>query len=143
MTGENHNISVFCVDTWDIDEIICLYRAGMWWKDEYDPREIPRLIKGSIVFAVAVDTRTGHAIGMGRVISDGISDGYIQDLVVLPEYRNQGVGKKIVSVLVRQCRSRGISWIALIAEPGSEMFYTPLGFEQMRGHVPMIYRRDA
>lgn len=143
MTGENHNISVSCVDTWNIDDIVCLYRAGMWWKDEYDPLEIPRLIKGSFVFAVAIDNKTGHAIGMGRVISDGISDGYIQDLIVLPGYRTMGVGKKIVSVLVRYCRSKGLLWIALVAEPGSEAFYAPLGFEPMKGHTPMIYHGDV
>ncbi len=54
--------------------------------------DLPRLIRGSFLFAVAVDRKTGHAVGMGRVISDGVSDGYIQDLVVLPEYRKTGIG---------------------------------------------------
>jgi len=69
-----------------------LYRAGGWWKDEYDPAEIPGLIRGSFAFAVAVEEESGRAVGMGRVISDGVSDAYIQDLVVLPEYRSRNVG---------------------------------------------------
>jgi len=74
-----------------------------WWKEEYDPKELPQLILGSFLFVVAVDMKTGRAIGMGRVISDGVSDGYIQDLVVLPEYRKTGIGSRIVSVLVKKC----------------------------------------
>ena len=78
------DISVALVSSWDAREIVALYRAGGWWKDEYDPAEVPRLISGSFAFVVAADKNTGRAVGMGRVISDGVSDAYIQDLVVLP-----------------------------------------------------------
>jgi len=128
--------------SWDVVEIANLYRAGGWWKEEYDQRELPRLIRGSFLFAVAVDRKTGHAVGMGRVISDGVSDGYIQDLVVLPEYRKTGIGTQIVSTLVKKCVERGISWIGLIAEPDTEKFYLPFGFHPMEGHVPLIFRSD-
>src|SRR5208337_2316847 len=75
------------VESWDVQEIAELYRAGGWWKEEWDPKGIHPLIAGSLVFAVAVDVKTSRAIGMGRLISDGVSDGYIQDLVVHPQYR--------------------------------------------------------
>ena len=131
------------VNSWDEDEIADLYRAGGWWKDEYRPEELRHLIRGSFAFAVASDRKSGKAIGMGRVISDGVSDGYIQDLVVLPEYRASGVGSAIVSRLMEKCRESGVSWLALIAEPGSEQFYLPLGFRRMEGHIPMIYKEDT
>jgi ribosomal protein S18 acetylase RimI-like enzyme len=136
------DIAIQIVQTWNEGEIANLYRAGGWWKEEYDQRELPRLIRGSFLFAVAVDRKTGHAVGMGRVISDGVSDGYIQDLVVLPEYRNTGIGAQIVSILVKKCVERGISWIGLIAEPDTEKFYLPFGFHPMEGHVPLIFRSD-
>jgi ribosomal protein S18 acetylase RimI-like enzyme len=136
------DIAIQIVQTWNEGEIANLYRAGGWWKEEYDQRELPRLIRGSFLFAVAVDRKTGHAVGMGRVISDGVSDGYIQDLVVLPEYRKTGIGAQIVSILVKKCVERGISWIGLIAEPDTEKFYLPFGFHPMEGHVPLIFRSD-
>jgi GNAT superfamily N-acetyltransferase len=136
------DIAIQLVHAWDELEIANLYRAGGWWKEEYDQRELPRLIRGSFLFAVAVDRKTGHAVGMGRVISDGVSDGYIQDLVVLPEYRKTGIGAQIVSILVKKCVERGISWIGLIAEPDTEKFYLPFGFHPMEGHVPLIFRSD-
>ena len=136
------DIAIQLVQTWNEGEIANLYRAGGWWKEEYDQRELPRLIRGSFLFAVAVDRKTGHAVGMGRVISDGVSDGYIQDLVVLPEYRKTGIGAQIVSILVKKCVERGISWIGLIAEPDTEKFYLPFGFHPMEGHVPLIFRSD-
>lgn len=130
------------VQAWNVDEIVDLYRAGGWWRDEYDPLEIPRLILGSFLFAVAVDKKTGRAVGMGRIISDGVSDGYIQDLVVLPGYRRTGIGSLVVSNLVKKGVEQGISWIGLIAEPGTENFYMPFGFHRMEGHTPLIFRSD-
>jgi ribosomal protein S18 acetylase RimI-like enzyme len=136
------DISISLVRSWNEDEIIALYRAGGWWKDEFDPAEIPRIISGSFAFVVAADKKTGRAVGMGRVISDGVSDAYIQDLVVFPQYRRKDLGTALVSLLIARCREAGISWIALVAEPGSENFYLPLGFARMEGHIPLIYHGD-
>jgi ribosomal protein S18 acetylase RimI-like enzyme len=136
------DISVSLVRSWDAEEIVALYRAGGWWKDEYDPAEIPRLIRGSFAFVVAADKKSGRAVGMGRAISDGVSDAYIQDLVVLPQYRRKDLGSAMVSQLIARCREAGISWIALVAEPGSENFYVPLGFARMEGYIPLIYQGD-
>jgi GNAT superfamily N-acetyltransferase len=136
------DIEIQLVQAWDEVEIADLYRAGGWWKEEYDQKELPRLIRGSFLFVVAVDKKTGRAVGMGRVISDGVSDGYIQDLVVLPENRKAGIGAQIVSTLVKNCVDQGISWIGLIAEPDTEKFYQPFGFRPMAGHIPLIFRSD-
>jgi GNAT superfamily N-acetyltransferase len=133
-------IAVRLVNSWDKDEIVNLYHAGGWWKDDYNPDDLANLIRGSFAFAVAVDSKTGQAAGMGRIISDGVSDAYIQDLVVLPQYRKRGIGRKIVEALVNKCRDAGISWIGLIAEPGTENFYLPVGFHPMEGHIPLILR---
>jgi GNAT superfamily N-acetyltransferase len=107
VTAVEDDVPVQLVHAWDEDEIADLYRAGGWWKEEYDPMELRNLIHGSFAFAVAVDPKTGCAIGMGRVISDGVSDGYIQDLVVMPEYRGTGIGAQIVSKLVKKCLDAG------------------------------------
>lgn len=129
--------------SWQEEQIVELYRAGGWWKDEMDSSKINDLISGSFLFAVAISISTGRAVGMGRVISDGIADAYIQDLVVLDEWRRSGVGTMILARLLEECRLKNISWIGLIAEPGREDFYRSLGFSPMPGHVPMLFSRDA
>ena len=77
---------------------------------------------------------------MGRVISDGVSDGYIQDVTVLEEMRGKGIGSLITKKLLDTCLERGLSWIGLIAEKGSNQFYHPLGFKEFDGE-PMVYER--
>jgi ribosomal protein S18 acetylase RimI-like enzyme len=141
----NHKseVEIHIVDSWDIKDIVQLYKSGGWWKDSYDPQQIPALIKGSLFFAVAVKTSTETAVGMGRVISDGVSDAYIQDTVILPEYRQLNLGTQLVQTLVDLCLSKGIHWIGLIAEPETYKFYENLGFQKMKDHIPLLYYREG
>ncbi len=138
----DNNIEIKFVNNWPEDEIVDLYKTGGWWKDSYDPSGIGRIIKGSYAFAVVVEKKSGKTIGMGRIISDGVSDAYIQDLVVLPEFRDKGIGKQLVQFLLKRCKDNGILWIGLIAEPDKDGFYSTMGFKQMKNYVPMKYGED-
>ena len=135
-------IEIKIIDTWNTKEIVMLYTDAGWWKDNYNSSEIKNLIKGSFAFAVAFEPNIKKAIGMGRVLSDGISDAYIQDVVVLKEYRKKGIGKDIVKALVYHCKKKGINWISLIAEPNQDFFYKKIGFNKMDNYTPMKYKND-
>jgi GNAT superfamily N-acetyltransferase len=141
--SKDNSFRVDLVRSWQEDQIVDLYRAAGWWKEEMDANKINDLIKGSFLFAVAIDISTGRAVGMGRVISDGTADAYIQDLVVQDDWRCWGVGKMILSILLEECKFRKITWIGLIAEPGKEEFYGSLGFTPMLEHVPMLFHEEA
>lgn len=134
-------VEIKLVDNWNKNEIVNLYKSGGWWKNSYDKSEINSLIKGSFIFAVVVHKKTKKAIGMGRVISDGVSDGYIQDLIILEKYRNQGLGTKLVKSLIDYCISKDINWIALISEPDQDEFYKKNNFRVMKKYVPMKFSR--
>jgi aralkylamine N-acetyltransferase len=140
---QNKKILVELVKSWQDEPLMELYRAGGWWKEGMDKSRLKDLIRGSFLFAVAIDISTRKSVGMGRVISDGISDAYIQDLVVLPEWRGRGVGRMILSALLDECRARKISWTALIAEPDTSGFYRSLGFSPMTGYIPMLLSGEA
>lgn len=119
-------------------QIIELYRAQGWWDAGDDGREelVARLIAGSHCFVIATDGK--DIIGMGRAISDGISDAYIQDLTVRLDHRKQGIGKLILHHLLERLHTDGIAWIGLIAEQGSDHFYRHAGFQEMSASTPML-----
>jgi ribosomal protein S18 acetylase RimI-like enzyme len=121
-----------------IRQIVDLYRAQGWWLvcDEGRERLIPHLITGSHCFVIAMGS--GRIVGMGRAISDGISDAYIQDLTVRHDCRNRGIGKMILRVLLERLHADGIAWIGLISEPGSKNLYLRAGFSEMSEAIPML-----
>lgn len=121
-----------------IRQIIELYRAQGWWQAEDDSRIhlIDRLIAGSHCFVIATDDK--NIVGMGRALSDGISDAYIQDLTVRLDRRRQGIGKLILQKLLERLHADGIAWIGLISEPGSGTLYRHAGFREMPNSIPML-----
>ncbi len=135
-------LEVKVVKSWPENDIVKLYKAGGWWKNSYDPSKIKYLIKGSFAFVVVIDNTNKKAIGMGRLISDGTSDAYIQDVVVLPEYRDRGIGSMIIKALLDYCLSKQVLWIGLIAEPNQDKFYSNLNFKVMKKYIPMKYQTE-
>jgi len=67
-------------------------------------------------------------VGYGRVISDGIIYATIYDVIVKNEYKNQGIGKEILTRLISRCKERRIRSINLFAATGSQKLYERLGF---------------
>jgi len=130
-------ITLTIVDTWPHEEICTLYQSADWTQPTFSPEQIEKILKHSFCFVIA--EHDGHAIGMGRVISDGVSDGYLQDIVVLPKWRNQGIGTRIVTKLIQECHEHGVTWLGIIADPGTEYFYRKFGFARANGYTPMLY----
>lgn len=130
-------ITLTAVRAWSAEEVIDLYRAGGWWEMGWDKSQIPTLINGSYLVIIARDLEN-NAVGMGRLISDGSSDCYIQDVVVFPEYREQRIGSRIVTALKRIAELTGHTWIGLISAPGKEQFYERAGFSRMENYTPML-----
>jgi len=125
----------------DREQIKALFVEGGWWNEENDKNEqfVDSLIKSTYLFAVA--KYNGMVVGMGRVISEGISDAYIQDVVVLKDFRKHGIGGGIIRLLLKELLERKISWIGLISVPGAEDFYKEIGFEVMKDYTPFIYKK--
>lgn len=121
-------------------ELLTLYRTAGWLGEEEDSSFLSVVAEKSALLAAAFEDEGGRLIGMARALSDGVSDAYLQDVAVLPEYRRRGVGGALVRLLVRELRKSGVDWIGLIGEPGSIDFYRELGFETLSGFVPMRYR---
>ncbi|MCP3954738.1 MAG: GNAT family N-acetyltransferase [Desulfobacterales bacterium] len=121
-------------------QIIRLYKEAGWWSPANDrqPEFVDKIAENSYCFVGAF--HDGEMIGMGRVLSDGISDAYIQDVTVLRDHRRRGLGGRIIAHLLDKLRADRIEWIGLIGEPGTGNFYTKLGFKKMRGFEPFIYK---
>lgn len=75
----------------------------------------------------------GELVGMGRLVGDGAMYWYLQEIIVLPEYQGQGIGRKIVNYLVEYVilhSSTGkFTTIGGVSAKGKEGFYQKLGFE--------------
>lgn len=60
----------------------------------------------------------------GRTIRGGF---YLDNLFVLPEYIQQGVGRALTEEILRLCRARGIARICIVSDPNARAFYERMG----------------
>jgi aralkylamine N-acetyltransferase len=69
-------------------------------------------------------------IGFGRAISDGQYQSAIYDVVVLPRFQNQGVGKAVMKALLRNLPPHAT--VLIYVAPGKENFYRKFGFGKLK-----------
>ena len=81
----------------DVNDFIKI-RHNLDWNDipEY---LVERAINGSMLNVSVFDEE--NCIGVGRIVGDGALKGMLTDIMVLKEYQNKGVGKLIVTSLIK------------------------------------------
>lgn len=91
---------------------------------------VQKVLGNSLYTITAIQDK--QSVGMGRLVGDGMYY-MITDVVVQPGYQKQGIGSKIVKMLVVYVSAGtpvgGRSSIQLIAEKGKEPFYEKMGFK--------------
>ena len=113
-----------------------LYRDAGWIGEEDSTDFIPEVLKNS--FCVVGAFHRGRMIGMMRALSDGVSDAYLLDMVVLTEFRGHGIAAQILDCIVTHLKGLGIDWIVCISVPGVEKLYLRRG-ETMEKHTPIRF----
>ena len=119
-------------------DALALYRAAGWFGPSDPAPELDAMIANSFAVSAAFDP-AGRLLGMARALSDGVSDAYILDVVVDPDHRRQGIGRRLVSALADHLASFGIDWIVCIGVPGTDGLYQSAGGEPMAGHTPFRF----
>lgn len=70
-------------------------------------------------------------VGAGRVLTDGCFNAYFPDIVVHPGYRGRGVGREIVTRLLKRCGDC-YNVTAVAEDDRAKKFYTSCGLADHR-----------
>ena len=84
--------------TIDVADFIDI-RKNLNWRD-ISPNLLERAINGSMINISVFDKN--KCIGVGRIVGDGALKGMLTDIMVLKEYQRKGVGKLIVTSLMKE-----------------------------------------
>lgn len=110
-------------------EDYCALRESVDWL-LFSKEQTQKALSNSLYTVIAVEDH--QTVGMGRLTGDGMYYMMV-DIVVKPNYQKQGIGRKIVNMLVEYVDKAtpvgGRSSIQLIAEKGKEAFYEKAGFK--------------
>ena len=77
-----------------LEDVLHLYQAVGWTNYTHQPQMLEQALSHSLAIYLALD---GDAVvGLVRLVGDGFSSVFVQDLIVLPSYQRQGIGSDLM-----------------------------------------------
>lgn len=70
-------------------------------------------------------------VGYIDSVSNGVTDAYIQDLMVHPDYQGKGVGTELMNQMITYLKENRIYIISVVFEESLKPFYDRFGFSSM------------
>ena len=77
-----------------IDDVLHLYQAVGWTNYTNQPQMLEQALSHSLATYLARDGE--KIVGLVRLVGDGFSSVFVQDLIVLPTYQRQGIGSNLM-----------------------------------------------
>ena len=93
------NMEIKEYQTYNEQEIIDLYQSVGWTNYTSCPEMLEKAYKNSLCILGAFEKE--KLVGAVRVVGDGISTVFVQDILVLPEYQRQGVGSALMRAILK------------------------------------------
>jgi ribosomal protein S18 acetylase RimI-like enzyme len=107
----------------DLDQLAALLTSAEMGDRAADRQRLAQQVRGSRYVVSAWDGAV--LVGFARAISDGATNAYISTVAVLPDYRRQGIGGKMIRRLLDG--KDGLTF-ALHSRTEAKAFYKRCGF---------------
>ncbi len=119
------NMEIKEYQTYNEQEITDLYQSVGWTNYTSCPEMLEEAYKNSLCILGAFEKE--KLVGVVRVVGDGISIVFVQDILVLPEYQRQGVGSALMRAILKKYAS--VYQVELLTDSTekSKAFYSSIG----------------
>ena len=78
----------------EMEPLLALYASVGWVNYTRNPAMLANAVRHSLTLLGAFDG--DRLVGILRAVGDGFSVVYIQDIIVLPEYQRNGIGRRLL-----------------------------------------------
>ena len=122
-------ISVRKQDVVKLEDVLHLYQAVGWTNYTNQPQMLEQALPHSLAVYLAFDGE--KIVGLIRLVGDGFSSVFVQDLIVLPSYQRQGIGRSLMKEALEDYKDA--YQVQLVTEQTEKNvgFYRSLGFEAL------------
>ena len=110
----------------DLNQLQALFELGAFWAKDRTVEDLSIAIANSEPVVSVWDGQ--KLIGFARATSDGIYRANIWDVVIHPDYRGAGLGRKLVETVLSHPRMNRVERVYLMTTH-QQSFYERIGFE--------------
>ena len=110
-----------------LEDVLHLYQAVGWTNYTNKPQMLEQALPHSLAVYLAFDGE--KIVGLIRLVGDGFSSVFVQDLIVLPSYQRQGIGSALMKEVLENFKEA--YQVQLVTEETEKNvgFYRSIGFE--------------
>ena len=112
-----------------IDDVLHLYQAVGWTNYTNQPQMLEQALSHSLATYLARDGE--EIVGLVRLVGDGFSSVFVQDLIVLPSYQRQGIGSNLMKEALADYKDAYQIQLTTEQTEKNLGFYRSLGFETL------------
>lgn len=122
----------------DINEVRSLFELGAFWAQDRSVEDLSIAIANSEPVVSVWDRE--RLIGFARATGDGIYRANIWDVVIHPDYRGAGLGRKLVETVLSHPRMNRVERVYLMTTH-QQSFYERIGFECNYSTTMVLYNQ--
>jgi ribosomal protein S18 acetylase RimI-like enzyme len=109
------------------EEILKLYETVGWVNYTQKPEMLRKAYENSLYVLAACDN--GELVGIIRVVGDGHSIIYIQDIIVRPDHQRMGIGSRLLNEVMTVYSNVYQKILLTLNEEKTVKFYESIGFK--------------
>jgi GNAT superfamily N-acetyltransferase len=125
----------------DRAELVALYSSVGWTTYTAEPERLELALRQSL--RVVTAWNEGLLVGLARVVGDGVSVVYLQDVLVHADHARSGVGTQLVDAVFEPYGNVRQHVLLTDDEPSQRAFYESLGFTEVHDFSPGPLRSFA
>lgn len=113
-----------------LDELVALYDSVGWTTYTQDPERLHDAVNRSLRVVCARDA--DRLVGLARVVGDGLTIIYLQDILIHPEYQRRGIGRQLFTRVLDPFEDVRQKVLITDDESRQRSFYEAMGFTEIR-----------
>ncbi|MCA0251093.1 MAG: GNAT family N-acetyltransferase [Actinobacteria bacterium] len=111
-------------------EFVALYDRVQWRAYTRDSARLAAAVAASL--AVVTARLDGRLVGLARVVGDGLTIVYLQDILVVPDLQRTGIGRELLRRVLAPYQDVRQKVLITDDEPRQRAFYESMGFTEIR-----------
>ena len=112
-----------------LEDVLHLYQVVGWTNYTNQPQMLEQALSHSLATYLARDGE--EIVGLVRLVGDGFSSVFVQDLIVLPSYQRQGIGSNLMKEALEDFKEAYQVQLVTDQTEKNLGFYRSLGFETL------------
>ncbi len=117
-----------------VQQLHVLYQ-NEWWSEDRELPDILEMLRNTPLVIGLIEEESEQLVGFTRVLTDFVYHAMIFDIIVHPDYRSRGLGRRLMQAIVDHPRLARVNAYWLCCLPEMVPFYKKFAFDDELGQI--------